>query len=366
MGKGRRGCLTERQDRNRIIDQINEAKRVGARFAPACNLLGISIRTLERWQKPCHYEDRRKKAKRRVVNKLTLDERQQVIAIANESRFKDLPPCKIVPLLAEEGEYIASESTFYRILKSENQSAHRGKSCAPKRNRPKECVAYKPGQVWSWDITYLPTQILGRYFYLYMIMDIFSRKIVGFRVHTEESGAHASNLIEQTCLDENISSEQLILHQDNGSPMKSAIFNATLKRLGVIPSFSRPAVSDDNPYSESLFKTLKYRPEFPVEKCFATAEAANKWCEWFVDWYNKQHLHSELKFLTPEHRHTGKDCKILEKRHATYLFAKQKNPLRWSGRKTRNWNLPDKVMLNPNKKNKFLVDNKKSMCKIAV
>jgi transposase InsO family protein len=266
-------------------------------------------------------------------------------------------------MLADEKKYIASESTFYRILKEENQLAHRGKSRPSKHNRPKECIAVQPCQVWSWDISYLPTQVAGLYFYLYMIIDIFSRKIVGFRVHLEESAEHASRLMEQACFDEKVSQNQLTLHQDNGSPMKASVLHETLKKLDVVPSFSRPSVSDDNPYSESLFKTMKYRPEFPSGKKFESLEGATEWCEWFVKWYNNEHLHSNLKFLSPSCRHSGKDKTILASRHETYISAKEKNPLRWSGRRTRNWDLPLAVSLNPNKKNNnSSIEKIKSLC----
>lgn len=337
--------MIQASDRLRTIELIDEAVRAGARSVPACNVMGISTRTLERWKKPYGQQDKRKMADRIVVNKLTLEEKKEVLNIANSQRFQDLPPCKIVPMLADEKIYIASESSFYRILKEENQLTHRGKSRPAKHNRPKEYIASAPCQVWSWDISYLPTQVAGLYFYLYMIIDIFSRKIVGFRVHTEESAEHASRLMEQACLDEAVSPNQLTLHQDNGSPMKASVFHETLKKLGVVPSFSRPSVSDDNPYSESLFKTMKYRPEFPSCKRFLSLEDATKWCEWFVTWYNNEHLHSELKFLSPACRHSGQDKIILANRHDTYLAAKEKNPMRWSGRKTRNWNLPLTVSL---------------------
>lgn len=268
-------------------------------------------------------------------------------------------------MLADEGKYIASESSFYRILKGKNQLAHRGKTKPAKHKRPRECVANSPCQVWSWDISFLPTDVNGLYFYLYMIIDVFSRKIVGFRVHTEELGNHASNLMEQTCLDESILPDTLILHQDNGSPMKASVFHATLQKLGVVPSFSRPSVSDDNPYSESLFKTMKYRPEFPSTKKFNSIEEATSWCEWFVDWYNNKHLHSGLKFITPSQRHEGKDKTIMAKRHAAYLTAKQKNPPRWSGRKTRNWELPNSVSLNPDKNNNSDIEKLGATCMMA-
>jgi putative transposase len=351
--------------RLRAIELIEEACSAGAGLVPACGVSGISTRTFQRWKQPFGQLDWRKKAERTVANKLTPEERQTVLDTANSNRFKDLPPCKIVPMLADEGGYLASESTFYRVLKEKNQLAHRGKSKPAKNHRPRECVAGAPCQVWTWDITYLPTQIRGIYFYLYMIVDIYSRKIVGFRVHTEERAEHASRLMEQACIDEKIAPNQLILHQDNGSPMKASVFHATLQRLGVIPSFSRPSVSDDNPFSEALFKTMKYRPEFPLQGQFNTLVDAIMWCEWFVDWYNNQHLHSELKFLTPNQRHKGEDAAILASRHNAYLLAKQKNPLRWSGRKTRNWELPDKVTLNPDRKNKLNIAKKELRCIMA-
>lgn len=360
-----RGRLIQVSERLHAIELIEEACGAGARLVPACNIIGISTRTFERWVRPFGQQDWRKIVERIVANKLTPEERQKVLNTANNSRFQDLPPCKIVPMLADEGEYIASESTFYRILRDENQLAHRGKAKPSKHNRPRECIAHGPCQVWTWDITYLPTQVTGLYYYLYMIIDIFSRKIVGFRVYTEELAEHASNLVEQACIDESIAPNQLILHQDNGSPMKASMFHATLQKLGVIPSFSRPSVSDDNPYSEALFKTMKYRPEFPACKRFSTLDDSIKWCEWFVDWYNNQHLHSELKFLTPIQRHTGKDRAILSRRHVTYCTAKQKYPLRWSGRQTRNWELPSIVTLNPNRKNKSVIEKTEPRCTMA-
>jgi transposase InsO family protein len=202
--------------------------------------------------------------------------------------------------------------------------------------------------VWSGDITYLPAFIKGQYFYLYMIMDIFSRKVVGFHVHDVESAEHASRLITQACLDEGIAHNQLVLHSDNGAPMKGLTMRATLEKLGVVPSFSRPSVSDDNPFSESLFKTLKYHPTFPRIDRFDDITTARVWSEQFVRWYNHEHLHSGLKFVTPEQRHTGKDSQILEKRHALYQEARHQRPERWA-RQTRNWKRITSVALNPNK-----------------
>jgi putative transposase len=190
-------------------------------------------------------------------------------------------------------------------------------------------------------------------------MDIFSRKITGWSVHESELSSHAACLIEQASHDEGISTNQLVLHSDNGSPMKGITMIEMLKKLGIFPSFSRPSVSDDNPYSEALFKTVKYHPTFPIATYFETIVDARIWCEKFVTWYNQKHLHSGLKFITPEQRHTGDDMAIMENRIWVYETAKQKKPERWA-RHTRNWTLPESVSLNPNKKQKPVLDDKKS------
>lgn len=309
------------------------------------------MRTIERWEKENGTKDGRKGAKRTPANKLTPEQRNMVIEIANSTAYRDLSPRKIVPLLADNGKYVASEASFFRILREENQIKHRRSSLPVKHYRPDECVASGPNQVWSWDITYLPTQIAGLYFYLYMIVDIYSRKIVGFSIHTQQLSEHAANLVTQACFDEYVSKDRLVLHSDNGSPMKGATMLATLEKLGVIPSFSRPSVSDDNPYSEALFKTVKYHPSFPMLDKFETITDARKWSEYFVLWYNKDHLHSALKFVTPLQRHTGEDKTILAKRDEVYRAAKAQHPERWSNQ-TRDWSLPGETTLNPNKKGK--------------
>jgi transposase InsO family protein len=283
-------------------------------------------------------------------NKLTQEEREMIIKTANNECYRDLPPCKIVPMLADNNQYIASESSFYRVLREENQLAHRSKSRPAKHHKPLPFTAKKSNQVWTWDISYLPTQVSGLYFYLYMIVDIYSRKIVGFSVHDCESSEHAARLIEQACHDEKVALDQLVLHSDNGSSMKGVTMISMLQKLGVMPSFSRPSVSNDNPYSEALFKTVKYHHSFPTTTHFEKIEDARIWCENFVFWYNTKHLHSALKFITPQQRHDGHDKTIMKNRHAVYQNAKQKQPERWS-KNTRNWSLPDSVTLNPVKKN---------------
>lgn len=321
----------------------------GAAKRNACELLGVSMRTIERWEKSNGLIDKRKQAIHLPANKLSEEERSMVLTIANSKTYQNLPPCKIVPMLADEGRYIASESSFYRVLRAENQLTHRQSNRPTKHHKPDAYEATGPNQVWSWDISYLPTQVRGLYFYLYMIVDIFSRKIVGWNVHEVESSEHAARLIKQACLDEKISRDQIVLHSDNGASMKGVTMLAMLQVLGVLPSFSRPSVSDDNPYSESLFKTLKYHPTFPRWEKFSDINAARIWCEKFAAWYNETHLHSALKFTTPLQRHNGEDATIRHKRNLVYQMAKKQNPERWSGN-SRNWSLPEIVTLNPNKK----------------
>ena len=328
-----------------------EACANGARKHKACELLEISVRTVERWEKDGAV-NKRKGAEREVGNKLSEEERRLVLSTVNNVEYRDLPPCQIVPRLADKGLYIASESTIHRILRKEKQLTHRQLSSPPRHKKPDAHEATGPNQLWSWDITYFPSQVKGIYFYVYMIMDVYSRKIVGWTIQHEQSARHAANLIQQACLDESIEREQIILHSDNGSPMKGATMLAKLEILGVIPSFSRPSVSDDNPFSEALFKTVKYHPTFPVASKFETIFDARTWLVKFTQWYNSEHMHSGLKFITPMQRHTGMNAAIMQNRHSVYQKAKERHPERWS-RKTRNWELPTVVSLNANRKNRM-------------
>lgn len=346
---GSRGRLVSAIDRAQAILLINEACIAGARKRNACALLDLSMRTLGRWQKEDGLVDKRPEAIRVPANKLNEEERDMILITVNSTLYRDLPPCKIVPMLADNGLFIASESTFYRVLRAANQLAHRGRSKPYKHHKPKSFEATKANQVWTWDISYLPTQVSGLYVYLYMIVDIYSRKIVGWSVHESESSEHASHLIEQACRDENVLRDQLVLHSDNGSSMKGVTMLVMLEKLGVLPSFSRPSVSDDNPYSEALFRTVKYHPEFPIIKKFETVVEARIWCEKFTSWYNNQHLHSALKFVTPQQRHSGADEEIRANRNVVYIEAKKLHPERWVSN-TRNWDISNTVTLNPDKK----------------
>jgi putative transposase len=312
--------------------------------------LEISEKTFKRWIKiPV---DQRFGPSTIPANKLSEIERQKVLNTANCEEYYDLPPCQIVPKLADKGEYIASESTFYRILKEEKLLTHRGKSKPASNNKPEPLVAIGPNQVYSWDITYLKSPITGMFYYLYMFIDVYSRKIVGHEVHENEDMEKSAKLITKIHKDENLVDGQVKVHSDNGAPMKGASMLATLQNLGIVPSFSRPRVSNDNPFSESLFKTLKYCPQYPT-KPFNSLSDSREWVNDFVDWYNHRHLHSGIKFVTPADRHAGKDQQTLIKRKQIYEEAKKRNPNRWSG-KTRNWDHIEKVELNGLQEDKIL------------
>lgn len=344
-----------------MIGWIEQSVAAGARLSRACQVLGLSARTLQRWRQPGELQgDGRLQAgaQRVPANKLSESERHAILAVANQPEHVDRPPSQIVPALADQGLYLASESSFYRVLRQADQLARRSRAKPPTRQRPAPLQASAPNQLWSWDITYLATTLKGVFFYLYLILDVFSRKIVGWEVYECESAEHASEVFTKAHLREGVAPDALTLHSDNGSPMKGGTMLATLHWLGVIPSFSRPSVSDDNPYSEALFKTLKYHPAFP-DKPFESPQQARRWVAGFVHWYQEIHRHSALKFVTPGQRHRGEDIALLAQRHALYEQAKQRHPERWSG-PTRNWTPPGIVYLNPGKPAKKEVDLKQT------
>ena len=346
MGK-QRGRLTSEKERGKILELISEATISGARQQSACNVVGISSRTLQRWKIGNNLKDGRGVQKTPPHNKLSQFEQEQLLHVVNQTKYASLSPAQIVPLLADEGMYLASESTFYRLLSSENQLRHRQPSKPRGLHKVRALKAVKPNQIYSWDITYLSTTIAGLFFYLYLMIDIYSRKIVGWQIYERESSEYASDVLESSCREEKIKKNEVTLHSDNGSPMKGATMLATLQRLGVIPSFSRPGVSNDNPYSEALFRTLKYSPKYP-QRPFATLQLARDWVGTFVKWYNQEHLHSGIKFVTPMQRHNGLDEKILQQRDEVYKKARARLPRRWS-RETRNWGKIKEVLLNPEK-----------------
>lgn len=339
------------EDRQKLSRWVDEARRDGARLKAACEVAGIDPRTLQRWKADQGLErgDRRPEAVRPTPgHALSAEERQRILELANEARFAELPPARIVPMLADEGTYIASESSFSRVLRAHGQVRHRGRWKSPHKTRPPSThVATAPRQLWCWDMTFLASRVVGQWFYLYLILDVYSRKIVGFEVHASDSSDHAVELLRRTALAEGIHAleQRPVLHGDNGATMKATTVLAMLHWLGITPSYSRPRVSDDNAFVEALFRTAKYRPAFPASG-FADLQAARLWANQFVSWYNHEHRHSGIRYVSPAQRHEGHDEQILARRHALYQKAREANPARWS-RHTRNWNPITVVTLNP-------------------
>lgn len=341
-------------DRSKAIELIDEAVESGARLFRACEELGINKRTYRRWVSKLKgtgtaADSRPISVHPEPANKLTKEERKKILETVNSEEYKDMPPCEIVPSLADKGEYIGSESTIYRILREEKQLAHRGRTEAPHKRVITTHEATDKNQVWMWDITYLNGPVRGQFYYLYMFSDLYTRDIVGWEVYDTEDAEHASDTIRRLCFKHHIkSTDLLILHSDNGSPMKGATMLETLYKLGITPSNSRPRVSNDNAYAESLFKTLKYRPNYQP-KGFETLQEAREWVSGFVHWYRYDHHHSGICYLMPAQLFEGNGWDILDKRHKLYEEAKRQHPERWNGRSTRNWSLPDVVYLNPEK-----------------
>jgi putative transposase len=338
--------MTSPAARVEIITMVTEAVAAGARQSRACAIVGLSLRTVQRWNLNATKQDGRSTRIQESSHALTIEEREHILSVVNSVEFGQLAPSQIVPRLADQGVYIGSESTIYRVMRDANLIKHR-QAARPsqERSKPRAVCATAPNQLYSWDITYLPSGVKGIYFYLYMFIDIYSRKVVGWQVYRDENSDLAAEIMRDICTREKIQRDQVILHSDNGSPMKGATMLSTLQLLGVMPSFSRPAVSNDNPYSESLFKTLKYRPDYP-RKAFTDVAHARNWVIRFVRWYNHEHRHSAIKFVTPAERHAGLDDKLLVARKAVYAAARAANPLRWTGG-IRNWSPVKQVHLNP-------------------
>lgn len=336
------------ENRRLMVDSVLEAVESGASKARACETIELNIRTFQRWIKGDDVQpDRRPTAKRPAPkNKFSKREYQAILDCCNNKEYESMPPCQIVPSLADKGKYIGSESSFYRVLKAENQLQHRGRSKPKKASKkPTSYTATAPNQVWSWDISYLPTPVIGQHYYLYLFMDIYSRKIVGAEVYAQESGDHAADLLQRSTWKEKCAGQNLVLHSDNGAPMKSFTLREKMYDLGIITSRSRPRVSNDNPYSEAMFKTLKYCPQWP-EFGFTSIDDARIWVDEFVAWYNGIHRHSGIRYVTPTERHEGLDVEILEHRKRVYSSAQARHPERWS-KGIRDWSYIDKVELNP-------------------
>lgn len=328
-----------------IFALVDEAVASGARLESACRELGIDARTFQRWRGKPEGDDGRQGPNTRPANALTEVEEQDLLGLLNSEEYMDLSPHQVVAKLADMNIYKASERTMYRVLSRKKLLCHRGGMRPRTQHRPAEHKATGPRQVWSWDITYLRSPIKGRFWLLYMVVDVWSRKVVAARVHDHESDELASALIDETCAREGIDRAGLVIHSDNGAAMKGKTMLAKMQDLGIVPSFSRPRVSNDNPFSESLFRTMKYRPNYP-DGPFASVEDAQAWVDRFVLWYNEDHQHSGIRFVTPSQRHAGADIAILANRDGVYKAAQARCPNRWS-RQTRDWSHIGEVRLNP-------------------
>jgi len=276
---------------------------------------------------------------------LSEDERQHVLDTLNSERFVDMPPTEVYATLLDEGVYLCSIRTMYRILEENKEVRERRNVARHARYEKPELLATQPGELWSWDITKLKGPAKWTYYYLYVIMDVYSRYVVGWMVAPRESAELARKLISETIVKQEADPNKLTIHADRGSSMKSKCVAMLLSDLGVTKTHSRPHVSNDNPFSESQFKTMKYRPEFPAN--FGSMEDARGFCGGFFDWYNREHHHSGIALLTPEMVYYGLAEEVRLNRNVTLERAYQQHPERFVRKVPESPRLPDAVWINP-------------------
>ena len=310
---------------------------------PACEGLDVPRATFYRHIKPAHEPVAIRPA---PPLSLTQQERQVVSEVLHGERFQDTAPLEVYATLLDEGRYLCSPRTMYRILSAEHGGVkeRRRHVQRPHYSKP-ELLATAPNQVWSWDITKLKGPAKWTYFYLYVILDIFSRYVVGWMVAHREIKALAKRLIEESCKKQQIEPGQLTVHADRGSSMKSKVVAQMLADLGVTKTHSRPHVSNDNPFSEAQFKTLKYCPQFPAN--FGSIQDSRSFCQDFFNWYNKDHRHSGIAMMTPEQVHYGIAAEINHHRAAVLTSAFEKNPNRFKYKLPVPATLPKEVWINP-------------------
>lgn len=297
----------------------------GARLYRACETVEISYRSYLRWQAGV-LQDRRKGSEKHIPRKLSRRERDACYQMLTQSRFCDMTPAQIVATLYDEEKYYASESTMYRILRERNANIRRTETRTPRRHEaPPQLVAKRPNQIWTWDITWIKTDVLGIFLYGYVIIDVYSRKIVGWTIKHTESPEHARDLFQQTIHREGVAPH--FVHADNGGPMRGITLRVFLDSLGVEMSYNRPRVSNDNPYSESWFGTMKTHVTYP--KLFHGLTHAMEWFARFVSKYNTEHKHSAICYVTPDERHQGKDAAILARRQKVKEKAAAAHPDRF-------------------------------------
>jgi putative transposase len=312
--------------------------------APLCQSLGVSRAALYRWRQP-KLAMEPKPPRARHPRSLDPHERQAILDTLNSERFCDASPAEVHATLLEDDTYLASTRTMYRVLADAHEVRERRDQLRHPSYAKPELLATQPNQVWSWDITKLKGPVKWTYFYLFVILDIFSRYVVGWMVAHAEGARLAERLIEETCTKQNISPGQLTIHADRGPAMTSKTVALLFSDLDILRSHSRPYVSDDNPFSESHFRTLKYRPDFPDR--FGSVEHARQVCRPLLAWYNTEHHHSALAFLTPATVHHGRAGEVLDARHRVRLAAYAAHPERFVNGPPRRQNLPNAVWINP-------------------
>jgi putative transposase len=325
-----------------VTQTVAELKdRLG--IAPTCAALGLPRASYYRSQRP-----RLAPALRRSPPRaLSSAERQAALALLHEPRFVDLAPAQVYTRLLDEGRYLCSERTLYRILEANKEVRERRDQLRHPVYQKPELLATTPNQVWSWDITKLLGPVKWTYFYLYVLLDIFSRYVVGWLLATLESGILAKQLIAESCRRQGIDPGQLTIHSDRGPSMTSKPVALLLGDLGVTKSVSRPYVSDDNPYSEAHFKTFKYRPDFPER--FGSLQHGRSHCRPFFHWYNTEHHHSGIGMMTPEAVHYGRAPMILAARQTILDSAFALRPERFVRNPPRHQQVPQEAWINPPK-----------------
>ncbi len=311
----------------------------------ACASLGVPRASLYRRRARAASPPAQPPARPAPPLKLSAEEQAQALELLHSERFVDASPYTIHATLLDEGRYLCSVRTFYRILDEHGELRERRRQLQHPNYAKPELLATAPNQLWSWDITKLKGPAKWTYFYLYVILDVFSRCVVGWMLATRESQTLAEQLIAETCAKQQIQPDQLTLHADRGSSMTSKPVAFLLADLGVTKSHSRPYVSDDNPFSEAQFKTLKYRPDFPQR--FGCIEDARAHCQAFFTWYNTEHRHCGIAFMTPEDVHYARAEQVLETRSAALDAAFEANPARFKGKHPTPQKPPEAVWINP-------------------
>jgi putative transposase len=313
----------------------------------ACQVLGVPRSRLYRVRAAQREAEKPIPTPRTHPRSLNQAEKSKVRETLNSERFQDQAPREVYATLLDEGEYLCHWRTMYRILDEFAEVRERRNQLTHPNYQKPELLATGPNQVWSWDITKLLGPVKWCYYYLYVILDIFSRYVVGWMIAPQESTALARELVQKTCEKQGIKADQLTLHADRGSPMIAKSMALLLADLGVTKSHSRPHISDDNPFSEAQFKTLKYRPDYP--KRFGSQADARLWARDFFGWYNNEHHHSAIGLLTPADVHYGRAAQILRERQLVLQLAYEKNPERFVKGLPLPAQLPEAVWINPPK-----------------